>query len=147
MLDLGIQESITKIDEIIEKEYPLILATLAREIFESKGQSHGRHWEPNTESTKKRKGSDYPNIETGQLEDYLTTPGFLEDDNYMANLPTPQRTGKAKGGMNHQKNYSNTNNYEYANALRPFDDIGKTADDEEFIERQLEIAITAQYKG
>lgn len=124
-LDFGIQESMQKVTEIIESEYPKLLSKIAEEIFASGGKSHGRNWEDNKKSTIKRKGGNSPNIETGQLENWLTSEGNLLEDDYMTKLPTPKRSQWGE------------NNYTYANQLRKFDDIGRTQDDEEYIEQKL----------
>jgi hypothetical protein len=131
-IDFGVIDSMKEVSDIIKVQMPELLGKLAKEIFNSKGQSHGRHWTPNKPSTVARKKSSNPNIETGQLEQYLTQPGILEDDNYMHYLPTSPN--------------GRTHGYKYANAMRPFDDIGKTSEDEEWLERQFELKLQSQLK-
>lgn len=147
-----IDNSVSKINEIVKKEHPKILAKLAKEIFESVGQSHGREWQPNTSATVngfyskspsgisfhvKGKGFNRRNYETGQLMNTLTEVGFLEDDNYMENLPTAPR--------------GNSYGYKAANSINSFqnrfDDIGRTPDDEEYISNQLAEAIIIAFAG
>ncbi len=147
-----IDQTSQKILEIVKKEHPLILAELARDIFQSSGQSHGRNWQPNSEATVegfygtsssgkkikvKGKGFNRRNYETGQLMETLMEPGFLEEDNYIENLPSPKR-GSSYG-------YQAANDF---NAPQNrFDDIGKTAQDQEYIEEQLEQKITEGLNG
>ena len=134
-IDFGISESIKKIDAIIQKEYPKELSNLAEDIFASGGKSHNRNWSENKPSTIKRKGGNSPNIETGQLENWLTTDNNLVDDDYMARLPTPSKGTWGENG------------YLYANELRKFDDIGRTPEDEEYIVNQLVIKIRNNLQG
>lgn len=147
-----IDQTSQKILEIVKTQHPLILAELARDIFQSSGQSHGRNWQPNSEATVegfyktssggkkikvKGKGFNRRNYESGQLMETLMSPGFLEDDNYMENLPSPTR-GSSYG-------------YQAANDINSFqnrfDDIGKTEQDKEYIEEQLELKITEGLNG
>lgn len=123
--NFGIQDSINKINEIINEEYPKILSNIAEDIFATGGKSHGRNWKENTASTIKKKGGNSPNIETGQLENWLTTDNNLLNDDYMSKLPTPKNSMWGE------------NDYLYANKLRKFDDIGRTYNDEKFIEQKL----------
>jgi hypothetical protein len=132
IIDFGILELMKQVSDIAKVQMPELLGKLAKEIFDSKGQSHGRHWNPNKPSTVARKKSSNPNIETGVLEQYLTQPGILEDDNYMSYLPAPANDSQ--------------NGYKFANAMRPFDDIGRTPEDEEWLEQQLEIKLQSQLK-
>lgn len=130
--EYGVDDTINQIITIVKTQVPEILGNLAKEIFDSKGQSHGRNWEANKPSTIARKKGSNPNIETGILEQYLTQPGILEDDNYMGYLPSPPNDSQ--------------NGYKFANAMRPFNDIGRTPEDEEWIERQLEQKLQSQLK-
>lgn len=136
-LEQLIKNSLAQASEIvvstIKKEHPKLLAELAGEIFTSKGQSHGRHWNQNKASTTRRKGFDHRNVESGQLFDTLTTPGFLEQEDYMQKLPRPRR-GSSYGYLaaNELNNHENR-----------FDDIGHTQEDEIWIEDQLGIKIQA----
>ncbi len=79
---------------------------------------------------------DKRNFETGQLMNTLMEVGFLEDDNYMDNLPTPPR-GSSYG-------------YKAANAEKSpanrFDDIGRTDSDERYIGEQLAVKIGESFK-
>jgi hypothetical protein len=118
-IDAIISHSISVINEVVKRTLPHDLSNLAQDIFDSKGTTHGRMWESNAPSTKKRKGFDHRNVETGALEDALTTDGFLMDDNYMDEL----------GQINER--------YLFANDLAPFDDIGRTKDDKEWLREQL----------
>jgi hypothetical protein len=118
-IDLIISESVFLINEVIERSVPKDLSNLAQDIFDSKGGTHGRMWESNAVSTKKRKGFDHRNVETGALEAALTTDGFLMDDNYMDELAQINE------------------GYLYANALAPFDDIGRTKDDVSWLREQI----------
>lgn len=131
MIDFGIDESMKKIDSIIQSQYPKILAELAEDIFASGGKTHGRNWAENKPSTIKKKGGNSPNIESGQLEDWLSTEGNIVDDDYMTRLPSPLDDWGGEG-------------YLAANALRKFDDIGRTSDDEKYIEEQLTEKIQEQ---
>jgi hypothetical protein len=133
MIDFGIKESMQNVDNIIQTQYPKILANLANDIFASGGKSHGRDWADNTPSTIKRKGGNSPNIESGQLEDWLSTEGNILDDDYMSRLPSSTKVG----------NWGD-NGYLYANSLRKFDDIGRTEQDEKYIENELANKIKEQ---
>ena len=118
-----INKIITQVDGIVVKYIPIELSKLAQEIFDSKGKSHGRSWDTNTVSTAKRKGFNKRNVESGQLEDTLIGEGFLLDDDYMNNLPTPDS--------------GDSNGYFYANSRARFDDIGRTDDDDTWLKDQL----------
>lgn len=118
-INLLISDTITIIDEVINRTYPRDLSILAEEIFDSKGTTHGRMWESNAPSTRKRKGFDHRNVDTGALEEALTTDGFLMNDNYMDEL----------GAINE--------GYLYASDLAPFDDIGRTKEDKSWIREQI----------
>ena len=128
-----IDESISKVDAIIKVEYPQDLSLLAKEIFDSAGKTHGRNWLDNTESTTKKKGKNHRNVESGDLQLYLETPGVLEQEDYMTSLPTPKRS-------------KDPNGYIYANNLAKFDDIGRTPDDEQWLEQKLTEAIINGYR-
>ena len=127
-----INQSVLKIDEIAKSAYPNELAKLAEEIFAGGGKSHGRNWADNTTSTQKRKGGNSPNIDTGLLEHTLTQTGFLQNDDYMDKLPTPSKSKNPQG-------------YEFANKMRPFDDIGKTDDDKEWVVKEVIKRIISEY--
>lgn len=119
-----IQPTVVKIQEIVNQEQPKILSQLAKEIFDSAGTTHGRHWDVNTESTAKRKGKNHRNVDTGLLQSTLEQDGFLMQDDYMASLP---------------------DKYNHANySPNKFDDIGRTADDEQYVVDQLAIKIVSE---
>lgn len=126
-----VNDQSAKIITIIQEEHPKILANLSTDIFETKGQIDGRNWQDNTFYTAKRKGKNHRNVETGTLEEMFATPGFLEDDNYMENIPSPSR-GSSYG-------------YQAANDINDganrFDNIGRTEADLEIIDRGLETVI------
>lgn len=124
----SIQEIETKIINVIQEEYPQILANLAEDIFASGGQSHGRSWESNKASTVKKKGGNSPNIDTGQLENWMTIPGNILEEDFMSHLPNTPNEDSNIG-------------YFDADSLRPFHDIGQTSNDEEYISEQLSIKI------
>jgi hypothetical protein len=114
------------IEDTAKDTLPKILSQLAKEIFDSKGTTHGRQWDENSPSTARAKGKNHRNVDTGLLQDTLEQPGFLLDDDYMERLPQtyPDR------------------NYKYANySPNKFDDIGRTNDDEKYIEAQIEVAL------
>ena len=118
-----IMASAKKINEVINKNHPIILAKLGEDVFANKGSFNGHSaWKPNAPSTIKRKGRDDPNIDTGFLEHKISTPGFLESENWLDNIP-------------------NSRGYKAADKMRKFSDIGKTDDDEKYIEQQLEVAL------
>lgn len=131
-----IETSTIKIADIVKSEHPLILSRLAKNIFDSVGQTHDRKWQSNAPSTIRKKKFDKRNFETGELMNTLMEVGFLEDDNYMENLPTPQR-GSSYG-------------YKAANAVNSpenrFDDIGRTESDERYIGEQLAVKIGESFK-
>lgn len=125
-----IEDTANEVAEIVQEEHPKILAGLAKEIFDSVGQAHGRNWESNKPSTIKKKKFDRRNYETGELMRTLTTPGELENDNYIDALPTK---------------------YQYANKVNSpnnkFDDIGRTDEDDAYISDKLAEKITARFDG
>lgn len=122
-----IMASVKKIDEVINENHPIILAKLAEDVFANKGSFNGRSaWAPNTPSTIKRKGRDDPNYDTGFLEHKVSTPGFLESENWLDNIP-------------------NSSGYKAADKMRKFSDIGKTNDDEKYIEQQIEVALKNEF--
>lgn len=129
-INVQIEDMNNKIDRIVQLQYPILLSQLAKEIFDSKGKTHGRNWDGNKPSTIKRKGFDHRNVETGLLETTLEQPGFLVDDDYMFHLPD------AKG--NH--------GYKFANSYAPFDDIGRTSNDEDWINTRLAEEIQNDFK-
>lgn len=118
-----------------EADNALLKATpkLVAKVFNSGEGNNGRNWKPNAPSTIKRKKHRAPNIETGDLMLALMEEGFILDDNYMDDLPIPPRTGDPNG-------------YEYANEQRSFDNIGRTAEDEKFLEHEIEQALIDKYK-
>lgn len=123
----AIQPSIEQIDAAVIEQHPIILADMAQELFAQQGAFNGRNrWEDNTESTAKRKGGNSPNIETGFLEDNMTKPGFLENDNWLDSIKPP----KKKDG-----------NYNYADKMRKFSDIGQTSEDDHYMSEELAKAI------
>lgn len=125
-----IKKTIKTVDEVIKREHPIILAEMAKELFTNEGHFNNRPgWEANAASTIRKKKNARPNVETGFLEEKLSTPGVLEDDNWLDNLTPPP-------GVNGRRR--NTNGYKYANVLRKFDDIGKTPEDKALIEKELE---------
>lgn len=130
----GIQESMQQVTKIAEEQFPIQLAKLAREIFDSAGTTHGRNWTSNRPSTVKKKGFDHRNTETGELGDYLSTPGVLLDDDFMENLPVSPRSKSSNG-------------YLYANDDGKFEDIGQTEDDLEFVAEQMARQIAQNYRG
>jgi len=139
-LEEAIQEIINntnnKVIQIIQEEHPKVLADLAKDIFQSEGQVDGRNWQSNKSSTAKRKGFNQRNYETGDLYNMLTEPGFLENDNYMMNLPSPKR-GNSYG-------YQAANDIN--NGANRFDDIGQIQKDKELIDKALEKVIVDKLK-
>lgn len=128
-VNLCINEVFNKIASKVEPTYSHELANYAKEIFDSKGTVHGRNWQPNTESTAKRKGKNHRNVDTGELEDIMTTDGFLMNDDYMDELDE---------------------GYHFANLVgegqNRFDDIGQREEDkDELIDRTVK-TIIATYK-
>lgn len=118
-----IQPTIDEIDVIVQTEHPKILAQMAEELFANQGNFNNRSsWADNTPSTVKRKGGNSPNIDTGFLEHSMSTAGFLENDNWLDNIIPPKKNG----------------DYKYADKLRKFSDIGKTAADLKYMDTQLE---------
>lgn len=138
-----INQSVLKIDGIAKSAYPNELAKLAEEIFASGGKSHGRNWADNTASTQKRKGGNSPNIDTGLLEHTLTQTGFLQNDDYMDKLPKPIKSKSSKGKKSNSSD--DPNGYKFANKMRPFDDIGKTDDDKEWVVKEVIKRIISEY--
>lgn len=125
-----IQQSIDKIDEIVKRKHPEILAKMAEELFANEGEFNGRpRWKPNKASTVRRKGGNSPNIETGFLEHQMSTPGVLEENNWLDSIPSKR---------------SDTG-YKHADKLRKFSDIGQTEEDLELIDKRLEDAIRDEY--
>lgn len=124
-----IEEVAIQINTIVKNEHPKILAQLAKEIFDSRGHSHGRNWDDNTPATAKRKGKNHRNVDTGLLQETLEQDGFLMQDNYMDDLPqsSPDR------------------NYKYANyGNNKFDDIGRTENDKLWVKERLVTTIKEQ---
>lgn len=125
-----ISEVMVKISNQLPPLYSQNLAEFAKEIFESKGTAHGRNWQPNEESTaKKKKGLNRRNYDTGELERTLTEDGFLVNEDYMDEL--------GEG-------------YHFANmvgdGVNRFDDIGKREEDKaEILERSLQ-QLVKEYK-
>ena len=133
-LILASEPIINKIIEIIKAEHPIIVAKIAEDLFANEGDFNNRpRWKPNTASTIKKKGGNSPNIETGELENWLSTPGNADDDDYMFKLPPSKRQSRTANG------------YWYANELRHFDDIGKTDKDKELIDKTLERKIGEEF--
>lgn len=128
-----VENASNQIVDVIKTEHPKILATLAKEIFDSKGTTHGRQWESNKSSTVRIKGFDHRNYETGNLEGMLTDPGFLEDDDYMSKLGMSERGG----------DYTKIS--QIGGGVNRFDDIGKTDNDETYIGEQLAQKINARF--
>lgn len=126
---MNFTEIMPKIAETVEKEMPFAMAELATEVFDSMGSSPtDRGWTPNSENTRKREGiagKFHRNIDTGQLRDLLSTPGVLMDDGWFGKLPDA---------------------YKDANKLGRFDSIGKTPQDEEFVEKILERELATALK-
>ncbi len=144
-------ESITstaeKITGIILEEHPNILADMATKLFAKHGAFNGRErWKSNAWYTISKKGGNKPNIDTGNLKQHMTTPGFLENDGWLDSLTVPpKRDKRTKTGLS--KNASNPNGYKDADALRPFSDIGRTDSDEQYIEKKLEKIIAKELKN
>lgn len=124
----AILTEINKITAKIDSLMPNVVNELAREIFSTQGQIDGRNWANNAPSTIKRKGKNTPNIDTGNLEQLLSNNGTIMEDNYMDQVVA----------MN--------SGYEYANDMRPFDDIGRTVADEVVMEKILEQKIQDEFK-
>lgn len=123
-IEAVIMESIDKIKQVSKNALPEITSKLVKKVFNEPG-NNGRDWDPNKSSTIKRKKSSDPNIETGLLELTLTEPGFIIEDDYMNRLPIPLRSNSSDG-------------YLYANDMREFDNLGRTEQDEQYIETKLE---------
>lgn len=130
-IEAQIMQTIEKIKQVSKSELPEITGKLVKKVFDEPG-NNGRNWSPNKESTVKRKKSNNPNIETGLLELTLSQPGFIIEDDYMARLPVPPRSNSSDG-------------YQYANDMREFDDLGRTSQDEEYIESQLEEILSNEF--
>lgn len=131
-VNLCINEVFDKIASKVEPTYSHELANYAKEIFDSKGTVHGRNWQPNTESTAKRKDKNHRNVDTGELEDIITTDGFLMNDDYINELADYHE------------------GYHFANLVgdgqNRFDDIGQREEDkDELIDRTVK-TIIATYK-
>lgn len=128
----AISEVFNKIAEKVEPTYSRELANFAKEIFDSAGHANGREWQPNADSTVKRKGFNHRNVEDGVLEQTITEEGFLMQDDYMDEL------------------ISLNEGYEYANAVgdgqNRFDDIGKRPEDQEEIMQRTVKDIVENYK-
>ena len=124
------KESETQIDEIVSAEYPFVLAELALVVFETEGtEPTNRNWAPNSDKLVKRVGvlgKFHRNIDTGELMNKLSTPGFLLNDSWFESLPEE---------------------YKYANEAAPFDNIGKTVDDQKYIEEELEKILEQRING
>ena len=131
-IEKAIMDTVDKIDDVAKAELPKVTSKLVKKVFDGNG-NNGRNWKPNTPSTVKRKKSSNPNIETGLLELTLSQPGFILDDAYMNKLPIPPRSNSIDG-------------YSYANSTREFDNLGRTQQDEEYLEQQLEVAIANEFK-
>lgn len=126
-----IASSVELIDEVVDREYPEQLAECAAVVFESMGQEPtNRGWSENSENTKKKlgvMGKFHRNVDTGFLAEWCATPGNILADNYLDNVP-------------------NSEDYKYANALGRFDDIGRTAEDEDWIAERLAEKIAEELK-
>lgn len=131
-LNKQINQTIEEVNKTADKELPKAAVKLVAKVFSPQGDNNGRNWKPNAPSTIKRKKLSYPNIETGQLVYTLLEEGYILDDNYMDKLPTPTRSGNPDG-------------YAYANEMREFDNIGRTPQDEEFLEQQIEKVLNDKY--
>lgn len=122
----AIQETINRIDTIVESKYPIRLAECAELVFESMGtEPTDRGWSENSENTKKKVGAlgkFHRNVDTGFLMEYASTPGMIVDDDWLDRMPDSEK-------------------YKYANELGRFDDIGRTKQDEIWIEQKLEMDI------
>ena len=140
---LGINKSIEVVNKLIQESYPVLVSEIAKKVFDSGGSELGRSWGELDQYTIKRKESlisptlrkspDSKNIRSGRLYDFLTNPTNLDDESYINKLPNPpiyKYTTEPK--------IESENNYLDANALRPFDDFGKTQDDINYIESRLE---------
>jgi len=127
-----IAQTANKIDSIAELEFPNIASQLVKDTFDTKGAATGRNWKANAPSTIKRKGFDSRNTETGLLEDALSQPGFILDDDYMGRLPS--RSVNAKG-------HKSGGDYQFANSIdnyaNRFDNLGRTANDEKYMLKRL----------
>lgn len=127
---------VAQIIEVIKNEHPIIVAKIAESVFANEGAFNGRpRWKANASSTIKRKGGDSPNVESGELENWLTTPDNAADEDYMFKLPRAKRS-KSSG-----------NGYWFANEIRPFNDIGKTEQDHKLIDSELEKKIGEHFAG
>lgn len=131
-IEKAVMTTIDQIDALAKKDLPEVTSKLVKKVFNGNG-NNGRNWKANAASTIKRKKSSDPNIETGLLELTLSQPGYIIDDNYMNGLPTPPRSGSSEG-------------YREANAMREFDNLGRTPEDEAYIEQQLEVLIANEFK-
>lgn len=127
-----INQTIEEINKTADKELPKAAVKLVAKVFSPQGDNNGRNWKPNAPSTIKRKKLSYPNIETGQLVHTLLEEGYILDDDYMEKLPTPSRS-------------KNPDGYEEANAMREFDNIGRTPQDEDFLEQKIEEVLNDKY--
>lgn len=129
VVDDCVNEVFLKISEQIEPTYSKELAQFAKEIFDSKGTVNGRSWQSNTPSTEKRKGKNHRNVNTGELEETLTTEGFLMNDDYMDELD---------------------DKYHFANDVgdgaNRFDDIGQRETDQEIIAERTIKKIAENYR-
>jgi len=130
-IEQAIMEVVNRIDDVAKKNLPEVTGKLAKHVFDSGGAD--RNWKANAPSTVKRKKSSDPNIETGLLELTLSQPGFIMDDDYMVKLPVPPRSGDSNG-------------YIYANAMREFDNLGRTPEDEKYMEQKLEELLANEFK-
>lgn len=131
-IEKAVMDTVDKIDNVAKTALPGITTQLVKKVFNGNG-NNGRNWKPNAPSTVKRKKSNDPNIETGLLELTLSQPGFIIDDAYMNQLPVPPRSNSIEG-------------YWEANSTRQFDNLGRTQQDEEYLEQQLEVAIANEFK-
>jgi hypothetical protein len=126
-----IASSVDLIDEVVDREYPEQLAECAAVVFESMGQEPtNRGWSYNSLNTKKKvgvMGRSHRNVDTGFLAKYASTPGNILDDNWLNKIPDSE-------------------NYKDANALGRFDDIGRTAEDEDWIAERLAEKIAERLK-
>lgn len=111
----------------------VILPEMAKQLFDSDGSFDGREgWQPNAPSTIKRKKSNKPNVDTGNLKEFMTTPDNLVSNDWLDKLSTPN--GSIDG-------------YKYADNLRKFSDLGETEMDADYIANRLQDLLLEQFSN